>query len=621
MAESGGFEGALGADEESREPEAGSGADSVAMMVAMDQARHDPELSRNAGEYLARQRQLVDLQIKHFDEEHQLAIAAAKRKRYGDRIRNGLGTLLAVVATGIVVGLSAMVWVAARDRGLIIEPFAVPPDLAAQGLSGQVVADQVLDRLAELQSQTASQRPPNSYRNNWGDDIKVQIPETGVSLGELRRFLRESLGHETRISGEIYHTPTGLIVTARSGDEAGKRIAGTDAELDQLIERAAEAVYQQTQPYRYALYLVTQQRPAEALKIVTPLAHHPDRLERAWGHTAIGTLSVAQGAEPAFAVKELRASLAEIPGFAPALFDLTRAENWLGHDQELVKTATEFIAADRSRHLDIAKEAQAESLATILEWKARAEGDYPGAIRQARAVADSSHELFRVRGLLAEAESAALNHDLIAVRETALQLPANHPSRNLALGLIALELGDATAASLLDEKVLTAPRGFFPDGLFSTPPLSLRHYVPWAAFAKARFGDFTAANAIIATTPEDCYFCVRVRGQIAAMAGDRQQAERWFAEAIHQGPALPQAFVDRGTAHLIWGDAPGAIADAEQATKLSPHHADGWKLWGDALARQSQWQPALVKYEEALKYAPNWGALKEARATATKHTN
>jgi hypothetical protein len=32
---------------------------------------------------------------------------------------------------------------------------------------------------------------------------------------------------------------------------------------------------------------------------------------------------------------------------------------------------------------------------------------------------------------------------------------------------------------------------------------------------------------------------------------------------------------------------PGAIADAQQAAKLSPHHADAWKLWGDALGRQS----------------------------------
>jgi tetratricopeptide (TPR) repeat protein len=621
MAEGGGIEEFLGEPNVGAEAKTGvAGADAVALTVAMDATKYDPELARKAGNYLDQQHALVKLQIKHFDEEHRLSIAAAKRKRYADRIRNGLGTFLALVATGVVVGLVAMVWDAARDTELVIEPFAVPPDLAAQGLSGEVVAKQVLDRLADLQQQTASQRPANSYRNNWGDDIKVQIPETGVSLGELRRSLRDSLGHETHISGEIYHTAAGLIVTARSGDEASKRITGTDAELDQLIDRAAEAVYQQTQPYRYALYLVTHQRFAEALKIVTPLVQHPDRLERAWAHTAIGNLGVAQGAEPAFAAKEQRASLVEIPGFAPALFDLTLAANWSGHDQELVKAATEFIAADRSRHLDIAKAAQTASLAGILEWKACAEGDYPEAIRQARIMADTSKEFVQARALIGEAESAALNHDPVAARQVALQLPADHPSRSLALGLTALELGDATAVSLLDEKVLTAPRPFFPDGFFSTPALSLRHYVPWSAIARARFGDLQTARQLIARTPVDCYLCVRARGQIAAMAGDRAEAERWFAEAVKQGPGLPQAFVDRGAAHLNWGDVPGAISDAKQAAKLSPHHADAWKLWGDALSHQSQWNAALGKYDEALKYAADWAALKEAREAAAKHT-
>jgi hypothetical protein len=39
------------------------------------------------------------------------------------------------------------------------------------------------------------------------------------------------------------------------------------------------------------------------------------------------------------------------------------------------------------------------------------------------------------------------------------------------------------------------------------------------------------------------------------------------------------------------------------------------------LAKQGHTQEALVKYNEALKYAPNWAALKEARdATATHPT-
>jgi hypothetical protein len=266
MAEGGGIEGVPGTENEPRETEASAAsAEALALALAMDSARHDPELSRKASEYLGRQRSLVDLQIKHFDRERCLAIEAAERKRYADRIRNGLTTFVALAVTVAVVGLGVMVWDAAHETGLVVEPFTVPPDLAQQGLTGQVVAKQVLDRLSELQLQTVSDRPANAYRNNWGDDLKVEIPETGISLGELSNYLRASLGHETRISGEVYRTPAGLTVAARSGEAAGKRLTGSDADVESLIEKAAEAVYEQTQPYRYGLYLASAERQKEAL--------------------------------------------------------------------------------------------------------------------------------------------------------------------------------------------------------------------------------------------------------------------------------------------------------------------------------------------------------------------
>jgi hypothetical protein len=36
------------------------------------------------------------------------------------------------------------------------------------------------------------------------------------------------------------------------------------------------------------------------------------------------------------------------------------------------------------------------------------------------------------------------------------------------------------------------------------------------------------------------------------------------------------------------------------------------------LAKQGRFKDALVKYEEALKYAPNWKQLKDAREAVAK---
>jgi predicted negative regulator of RcsB-dependent stress response len=42
------------------------------------------------------------------------------------------------------------------------------------------------------------------------------------------------------------------------------------------------------------------------------------------------------------------------------------------------------------------------------------------------------------------------------------------------------------------------------------------------------------------------------------------------------------------------------------------------KAWGDVLAKQGHSKEALAKYGTALKYAPNWKQLKEARQALAK---
>jgi hypothetical protein len=76
---------------------------------------------------------------------------------------------------------------AMEAHGVVIDVFQVPPDLAQRGLTGEVIAKQVLDRLTEMAAATSanSARPANSYSSDWGRDLKVEIPETGVSFGEL----------------------------------------------------------------------------------------------------------------------------------------------------------------------------------------------------------------------------------------------------------------------------------------------------------------------------------------------------------------------------------------------------------------------------------------------------
>jgi tetratricopeptide (TPR) repeat protein len=137
--------------------------------------------------------------------------------------------------------------------------------------------------------------------------------------------------------------------------------------------------------------------------------------------------------------------------------------------------------------------------------------------------------------------------------------------------------------------------------------------------ALAHLGRRAEAGAVIAGPPElDCDQCLRVRGRIAALEGDRAGAGRWFAEALRQAPDLPFAETDWGTALLAEGKAPEAAAKYASAHAKSPRYVDALKGWGDALAKMGRRSDALAKYDEALKLSPNWRELRQAREAVAR---
>ena len=240
------------------------GAEAAATALALERAGQNSRPADSpapADAFLKKETEKLEYEIHHLRLSHfdkQLSVALK----------------LMTIAVGAVIAVAAAVltFSAARHHGLVIEAFSAPPDLSARGLSGEVLATQMLDKIATLQAATATDRPPESYENNWGDDIKVEIPETGVSIGELNRGLRRWLGKETRISGEVVRTDTGLAVSARAGAHAAQTFQGDGGELDALMQRAAEAVYAQTQPYRYAVYLASKGKMDEAIAAYAKLA-------------------------------------------------------------------------------------------------------------------------------------------------------------------------------------------------------------------------------------------------------------------------------------------------------------------------------------------------------------
>src|SRR5580658_3404607 len=234
-------------------------SNAAATALALDGARERPELSGVIADFLREQKKLIAEQREQLHDQD-------KRTRLGivdQRFSIALKAITALVGIALAVGIALMVWNDVGSGGLVIEQFSVPPDLAERGLTGQVLASKLLDRLAAMQAQTDSQRDPETYTNYWGDDIKVEIPSTGISIGELDRFLREKLGHPTHITGEVVRDGSGLALTARAGIDGSSTVVGGEGEIDALVQRLAESLNGITEPYRYGAWLREHKRNAE----------------------------------------------------------------------------------------------------------------------------------------------------------------------------------------------------------------------------------------------------------------------------------------------------------------------------------------------------------------------
>ena len=594
----------------------------AAVAVALGRAGHANEaLDAEAGRFLREQTRMLGLQMEHLHEQRALNIKHFQWRLFGDRVKGALQALSLVAGAAIVLGIAALVWSAHEDRGLVIEAFSAPPDLAQKGLTGQVMATLVLDRIDDLDAKAQSERAANSYQDNWRGDIKVEIPTTGVSLGELDRLLRSTLGQETHISGNVFRSPAGLSVAVRAGVQPGVTATGSDADLDSLLGRAAEAIYATTQPYRYSKYLEGQGRLPEALAVARALSLKGATSERAWAYAQISNLLEKQG-DAAGGVVAAKRALALTPTLALGASNAEAGEQLQGHDEAALRDYRLDLALLERAGSDIAPEARASLPLIHTAAVDDLLGDYAAAAAHFAEVAHKPE----FQGLVALTPAVRANvlakaHDASDAPDIDAAFAAKFNQTNDAIipRYHALaEAGDWTGALADLDGVIAATQAFGALGDLERQ----RFLEPRRAFVLAHLGRQTEAEALIAAAPLDCYLCLRMRGKIAAAKSDWAGAARWFGEARRQGPSLPFADTDWGEMLLAKGDLAGAIAHLSAAHDISPHFADPLELWGETLLRQGDVDGALGRLREAEHYAPSWTRphIMQAKAATARHS-
>jgi tetratricopeptide (TPR) repeat protein len=578
------------------EPEAQAateaGADPIsaaaAMAIGLRKGRAGQKSDPEFDAFLKMQTDLLRIQKEHLHEQRELILSRLRWGRFSDRMKAAIQVLTVLVGLAVATVLGVLAWQAHEDHGVAIEAFSVPPDFAQKGLTGQVIAGQVLDRLAQLQAQTVTARPASTYANDWGEDIRVVIPETGVSIGELNRWLKQWLGSATRISGEVVRTPSGIAVTVRARAAAGRRFEGPEADLDRLIQQASEDVYAQTQPYRHAVYLQSSGRTAEAQREYARLAEDGSAEDRPW---ALGTwgMSLVYESDYRDAAEKGREAIQAAPDLFVGYRTAYSAEQALSHREAVLA-----ILRQAKRRLRV-----------------RGAGAFPAESLIARELGDFRAAEAKAPPGPLDVEGIARQLAIPTVR--ALGRAQEHDVSGARAALARIDPATGEQSSMRPSAVEAACRYFLEDwtGVIALPPRSGRDttLTPGRAFvySLAKLGRLQEAQALLAAMPQDCDDCVLARGMVAAVAHDWTEADRRFAEVTLRAPSSPFAPMEWGRALLAKGDIDGAIEKLAEAHRRSPHFADPTELWGEALLKKGDLGHAVAKFHAADQYAPRWG--------------
>jgi tetratricopeptide (TPR) repeat protein len=577
------------------------GDNALAAQIALGEQGHH---GKEAREYLRKQSRIADLQIDTLKKKDEFELSHLRFRRYSDWTKFALEISGFLVVLLIVCGLATMVWNASQDHDLVVDSFSVPADVAQSGMTGSVLAGRILDRFGRMQSQTiAFSQGAASYRGNAANDVRVEIPSTGISLGELNRYLREWLGHEVHVSGDLVHAGPGLALTTRYGAEPGATVTGKQGDLDNLVDKSAEQIFAAALPYRYVEYLVHKQRFVEASALLPALAERGSMKDRALANEDWAKVYFFQG-EMRRALEKGREAVRLDPDSSMSHGWLGAAEGNIGHDENsylnleaAMRNFGDYSGADQRVLLRFSFEA----------FRDEYTGDFADAVRAWRQLADSEPSLGRDAGNASG--DAAADHDIPAARRFAAMIKPKdsygrpEPQQPVASFYIHVAEGNWTSA---------VKDGAAAKGILNTQPDQ-----KWSAFllasdvayATARAGDFKAADAIIVHMPTDCDTCQRARARIAALEGHWIEAARDFATVAARSPHEPFAETWWGELLMGKGDLDGAITKFAVASRKGPHFADPLEMWGEALMQKNRSDLALAKFEEANTYAPNWGRL------------
>jgi tetratricopeptide (TPR) repeat protein len=593
------------ADEDIADVRARSAA--TADAVALGSGPLDPR----AADYLKEQTRLSRLQAESLIEQNAFELSHLRWRRFNDQMKGALQIMVVALCLAVVIGLLVAVWNASQADGIVVEAFSVPPAFAQSGIGGDIVATDLTNKIAairEIANANSLARSKN-VRQDGDNEIKVEIPDTGVSLAQVWRYLRLWFGNERRLSGNVRLLDGGKVALTAVLDGRIFTFTGASRDLDALEQQAAEQIFATFDSSNYVLYLEASGRLADAYAAAQRNVALTTGAAQGGAYALLANTTHFVVGDLALAYARAQQAAALVPKSTAGHMEMLGAALGLGHDEDALRAALiipklrreDEWEAFRDQGFTYAQEAARFALHQEL-------GDFAqGATDPCSALCSLATQKFR------RAEYAARMHDPAASRALLAEgraVSSSHSPRESRVAYFtAVAEGDwsgavqAARAYAVALRADSAPVTRLGDTLVATQA------APLLAVALAHTGDSAGARSAMAATPMDCYDCLRARAVIAGLQGDRDAANAGFSRAIAAAPSIPFAYADQGEMLLRRGDRDAAIAQLDLAHRKGPNFADPLELWGEALIAKNRSDLALTKFEEAARHAPNWGRL------------
>jgi len=553
---------------------------------------------------LSRQIDLVDAQkneisVKNALVDAQLNEIRIKRLLWGGAVMTMLG-LMVLLAIAIVK--------ASQSHALIVEPFHVPASLEARGLDGATIANRLTDRFAVLRDQSDSSRAEESYANGGDSDIKIAIPNTGVSVGDVWRYLRDWLGHDRKIGGDVTIVGDQVEITSRITGGKGESFRASLADPTPAINAAADAIFKQTQPYRYALVVMDTQGLEQAIPLMRAIAEQGrDIRERAWGYNGwtSAVLSLGDFDQALLLSKQV---LALDPTFGKLWQAQAFQQFVIGHSEDALYSSRQILdllkTPEQSELSERGFNHFRDNAFTLINSLLPDDQDQLSRWQHEQMLPEFNGNSRRARW-----ESIVVLARLGEIRQATQllnQLPFDDPALRGDAVDIAVRVARAVgmpqrAADLADRNAAASAKDPRTRNTFvRVNPIAVAGYAEILLDA----GRTSDAAKTIAPSRLDCYPCLVARGEVAAAQRDLPGAIRWFAAAARQGPSLPQADFQWGRMLAANGKPDAALAHFAVESKRAPGWYEPPFASGRILMAQNHFAEARAALEKAHAAAP-----------------